>query len=63
MPLPEEGGMPIRFWYLPFALFSGECNLVPSELGMQVDEDTANFDEVGPEKVHIFEEEKLELRS
>jgi hypothetical protein len=34
--------MPIRFWYLPFALFSGECDLVPSE---QVDED---IDEVGP---------------
>jgi hypothetical protein len=29
-----------------FALFSGECGLVPSELEMQVGEDTMNFDEV-----------------
>jgi hypothetical protein len=42
--------MPIRFWYLPFAMFSGGCDLVLSEPEMQVDEDPANFDEVGPEE-------------
>jgi hypothetical protein len=42
--------MPIRFWYLPFVIFSGGCDLILPEPEMQVDEEPANFDEVGPEE-------------
>jgi hypothetical protein len=42
--------MPILLWYLPFTMFSGACDLVLSELEIQVNEEPADFDEVGPEE-------------
>jgi hypothetical protein len=53
--------MPIRFWYLPFAMFSGGCDLALSEPEMQVDEDPANFD-VGPDEEANSGRERLILR-
>jgi hypothetical protein len=47
--LQQEAVMPILLWYLPFAMFSGACDLVFAELEMQVNE-PADLDEARPDE-------------
>ena len=48
--LQQEAVMPILLWYLPFAVFSGACDLLFAEPEVQVNERPADFDHAGPEK-------------
>jgi lipid-A-disaccharide synthase-like uncharacterized protein len=48
--LRQEAVMPILLWYLPFAVFSGACDLLFAEPEVQVNERPADFDHAGPEK-------------
>lgn len=47
--LQQEAVMPILLWYLPFAVFSGACDLLFAEPEVQVNE-PADLDHAGPEK-------------
>jgi hypothetical protein len=41
--------MPILLWYLPFAMFSGACDLLFAEPEVQLNE-PADLDHAGPEE-------------
>jgi hypothetical protein len=47
--LQQEAVMPILLWYLPFAVFSGACDLLFAEPEVQVNE-PADLDHAGPEE-------------